>query len=172
MKQIMKKYISLLTVSVFLSNCFTLRYDMKGGADIDPKIHTVSVQYFNNRALRVEPSLSQRFTDGLKEYLEGNTKLRIVNTIGDVDFSGEISEYKIEPTAISADDIAAKTRFTISIRVKYTNSINPDDSFDTSFSRYRDFDSTTDFSEVEAALSKEIVVEIIELIFNKAFVNW
>jgi len=167
-----KAYLYLLAIPLFLSDCFTLRYDMKGGADIDPKINTASVQYFNNRAMRVEPSLSQRFTDGLKEYLEGNTKLRIVNTIGDVDFSGEISEYRIEPTAIAADDIAAKTRFTITIRVKYTNSANPDDSFDTSFSRYRDFDSTSDFSEVETALSEEIVEEIIELIFNKAFVNW
>jgi hypothetical protein len=172
MMHIKKAYIALLVFPLFLSNCFTLRYDMKGGADIDPKIQSVSVQYFNNRAMRVEPSLSQRFTDGLKEYLEGNTKLRVVNTIGDVDFSGEISEYKIEPTAISAGDVAAKTRFTITIRVKYTNSVNPDESFDTSFSRYRDFDSTSDFGSVEQSLSKEIVEEIIDLIFNKAFVNW
>jgi hypothetical protein len=162
----------LIVIPLFLTSCFTLRYDMKGGADIDAKIQTISVQYFNNRALRVEPSLSQKFTDGLKEYMEGNTKLRVVNTIGDVDFSGDITDYKIEPTSIAAGDIAAKTRFTITIRVKYTNSINPDDRFDTSFSRYRDFDSTSDFSSVEQAKSKEIIDEIIEQIFNKAFVNW
>jgi hypothetical protein len=162
----------LLLMPVLFSHCFSLRYDMKGGADIDPKIQTVSVQYFNNRALRVEPSLSQKFTDALKSYMENNTKLRLVNTIGDVDFSGEISDYKIEPTAIAAGDVAAKTRFTITIRVKYTNSIKPDDSFDSSFSRYREFDSNSDFSSVEAALSEEIVDEIIEQIFNKAFVNW
>jgi hypothetical protein len=168
-----KKGIFCLGLTPFLfSQCFTLRYDMKGGADIDPKIETVSVQYFNNRALRVEPSLSQKFTDGLKEYMEGNTKLRVVNTIGDVDFSGEVTDYKFEPTAISAGDIAAKTRFTITIRVKYNNSINPDDSFDSSFSRYREFESTSDLSSVEGALSKEITDEIIEQIFNKAFVNW
>jgi hypothetical protein len=145
---------------------------MKGGADIDPALHTVSVQYFNNRAMRIEPTLSQRFTDALKEYLEGNTKLRVVNTIGDVDFSGEITNYDIQSVAISAGDVAAKTRFTITIRVKYTNSLNPNDSFDTSFSRYREFSSTQDFNSVEATLSDEILDEIIEQIFNKAFVNW
>jgi hypothetical protein len=145
---------------------------MKGGADIDSKVQTLSVQYFNNRATRVEPSLSQKFTDGLKEYMEGNTKLRVVNTIGDVDFSGEITDYKIEPIAISAGDQAAKTRFTIAVRVKYNNSINPDAGFDNSFSRYREFDSSKDFSSVEAALTDEILDEIIEQIFNKAFVNW
>ncbi len=145
---------------------------MKGGADINPAIQTVSVQYFNNRAMRVEPSLSQKFTDALKAYMESNTKLRLVNTLGDVDFSGEITNYDIQSVAISAGDVAAKTRFTITIRVKYTNSLNPDDSYDTNFSRYRDFESTKDFSQVEAALTEEIIDEIIEQIFNKAFVNW
>ena len=56
--------------------------------------------------------------------------------------------------------------------MKYTDSINPDNSYDATFSRYRDFDSTKDFSSVELGLSEEIINEIIEQIFNKAFVNW
>jgi len=167
------KYLPIILFTVLLlDGCFTIRYDMKGGADIDPAIKTVSVQYFNNRAMRVEPSLSQKFTDALKEYMEGNTKLRLINTIGDVDFSGEITNYDIQSVAISAGDIAAKTRFIIAVRVKYTNSLNPDESFDTSFSRYREFESTKDFNEVEATLSEEIIDEVIEQIFNKAFINW
>lgn len=161
-----------LIIILSVNSCFTLRYDMKGGADINPAIKSVSVQYFTNRAIRIEPSLSQSFTDALKSYMESNTKLRVVNTVGDVDFSGDITDYRIESVAISAGDLAAKTRFTITIRVKYTNSIEPDDNFDSSFSRYREFDSTTEFSSVEASLSEEILEEIIEQIFNKAFVNW
>jgi hypothetical protein len=155
---------------ILLRSCFSVRYDLKGGADI--KGNTVSVQYFDNRATRVEPSLSQKMTDELRNYMESNTKLRVVNTIGDHDFSGEITDYKISPVAIAAGDQAAKTRFTITVRVKYTDSIDPDNSFDTSFSRFRDFDSTQDFSSVEGSLSEEILEEIIEQIFNKAFVNW
>ena len=161
-----------LILLLFMESCFTIRYDMKGGADINPAIETVSVQYFNNRASRIEPSLSQNFTDALKDYMENNTRMRVVNTVGDVDFSGEITDYRIESVAISAGDMSAKTRFTIAVRVKYTNSADPDDSFDASFSRYREFDSTTEFSSVEASLSEEIIDEIIEQIFNKAFVNW
>ena len=132
----------------------------------------ISVQYFDNRATRVEPTLGQRLTDQLRDYMESNTKLRMINTIGDHDFSGEITDYRITPAAIAAGDQAAKTRFTITIRVKYTNSIDPDSSFDSNFSRFRDFDSTKDFSTVEADLSEEIIEEIIEQIFNKAFINW
>jgi hypothetical protein len=56
--------------------------------------------------------------------------------------------------------------------VKYTDSVNPKNSFDTSFSSFRDFDSKTNFDSVKDDLTKEIVKEIIEEIFNKAFVNW
>ncbi|MBN1597272.1 MAG: LptE family protein [Bacteroidales bacterium] len=166
------KELLLLTIGATLAgSCFTINYSFKG-ADIPPEITTVSVQYFNNRATRIEPTLSQNFTDALKEYIESNTKLRIVNTIGDVDFSGEIKDYQISPAAITSGDVAAKTRFTISVRVKYTNSVNPDENYDTEFSRYREFDSTEDFSSVEAGLTEEIIEEIIEQIFNKTFVNW
>jgi hypothetical protein len=167
-----KTGLSVLVLLLLSNSCFTLRYDMKGGADINPAITSISVQYFNNRAMRIEPSLSQKFTDALKEYMESNTKLRMVNTIGDVDFSGEITDYRIESVAISSGDISAKIRFTITIRVKYTNSVEPENNFDSSFSRYREFDSTTDFNSVEASLSEEIIEEIVEQIFNKAFVNW
>jgi hypothetical protein len=162
-------YITLLSF-VLLTACFSVRYDLKGGAEI--KGNTISVQYFDNRATRVEPTLGQRLTDQLKDYMESNTKLRMINTMGDHDFSGEITDYRITPASIAAGDQAAKTRFTITIRVKYTNSIDPDSSFDSNFSRFRDFDSTQDFSAVEADLSEEIIEEIIEQIFNKAFVNW
>ena len=156
-----------------LNGCFTLKYDLKGGASIDPKIKTLSIQYFNNHApSSLDPSLSQSFTDGLRAYMESNTSLRVVNTMGDADFSGEITNYGVVSSGVAAGDIPAKTRFTITIRVKYTDSVNPKNSFDTSFSSFRDFDSKTNFDSVKDDLTKEIVKEIIEEIFNKAFVNW
>ena len=153
------------------SGCFSMSYSTKGG-NLDPNLETVSVQYFPNRATRVNPTLSQKFTDELKEFLEGNTKLRVVNTMGDVDFSGEIRNYQITMEAIAAGDEAAKTRFTITIRVKYMNTQNSDDDFDTNFSAFRVFDSSQDFTSVEEELTNEIVEELLDKIYNKAFVNW
>jgi hypothetical protein len=167
------KYLFYLIPTILLMQaCFSLKYDLKGGAQVDPKIKTISVQYFANRALRVNPSLSQKLTDDLKTYMEKNTSLRVVNSVGDVDFSGEITDYSYLSTGIAAGDLASQTRFTIVVRVKYTNSVKPEENFDASFSRYRDFDSQTNFGEVEDKLSSEIIEEIIEQIFNKAFVNW
>jgi hypothetical protein len=162
----------IVSITFLLSGCFSMKYDFKGGATIDPKIQTLSVQFFNNRSSRINPTLSQSFTDALKAYMESNTSLRVVNTMGNVDFSGEISKYEIASTGVVAGDVAAKTRFTITIRVKFTNSVNTKNSYDTSFSAFRDIDSKTNFPSVEDELTKEISNEIIEQIFNKAFVNW
>jgi len=63
-------------------------------------------------------------------------------------------------------------RLTIAVRIKYTDNINPDNSFDTQFSRYEDYQSTKNLAEVEDELIQLIVEQLVEDIFNKAFVNW
>jgi len=120
----------------------------------------------------VQATLSQKFTDALKDKITGQTNLDLVNGVGDVDFSGEIKNYRTSPTAITGDEVAALNRLTITVRVKFTNNINPDDSFDTSFSRYEDYPSDTNLADVEDDLIDQIVDQLVEDIFNKAFVNW
>ncbi len=142
------------------------------GASISPQIKTVSVQYFQNRAALVQPGLTQYFTDALIDKCKSQTSLKVVNGIGDVNFEGEISDYNTRPQAVAADAQAALNRFTITVKVKFTNSVDPDLSYDQSFSRYEDYSSNLDLSQVEADLSVKIVDMIIEDIFNQAFVNW
>jgi hypothetical protein len=142
------------------------------GVTINPEIKTVSIQYFDNRAPLVQPQLSQIFTDALREKIQGQTSLNLVTGYGDVDFSGEIKNYETRPQAITGDETAALNRLSITVRVKFTNEIEPDKSFDTSFSRYQDYSSDLDLSSVEDEKIKLIVEDLMEDIFNKAFVNW
>lgn len=142
------------------------------GTNIPLEIETFSVQYFPNRAPLVQSQLSQLFTYALKDKIEGQTRLEMVTGFGDVDFYGEIKNYETRPVAITGDEIAALNRLTISIRVNYSNSFNPDENFDTQFSRYEDYSSSSNLSDVEEDLIELIVENIIEDIFNKAFVNW
>ena len=142
------------------------------GASISPQIKTLSVQYFQNRASLVQPGLSQGITNALIDKCKAQTSLSIVNGIGDVSFEGEITDYNTRPLTVSANERAAMNRFTITVKVKFTNSVESNLSFEQSFSRYQDYDSNLDLSQVEKDLVDKIVVLIIEDIFNKAFVNW
>ena len=142
------------------------------GASISPDVKTVSVQYFPNRARIINPTMSQEFTDALKDKIRGQTNLVFVNDLGDVNFVGEITDYRTDPVAIAGDDRANLTRFTVTIRVKYSNAIDVEQDFERVFTKYEDFDSSQDFSSVEQSLVEEIIEAITEEIFNAAFVNW
>ncbi|HHJ10333.1 MAG TPA: hypothetical protein ENK25_05510 [Bacteroidetes bacterium] len=145
------------------------------GASISPEVRTVSVDYFPNRVQRgstVNPAMSQIFTEALKDKIISQTNLQMVESGGDVEFSGEITGYQVSPVAITGKETAGLNRFTITIHVKFTNNIDPEQDFDASFSRFEDYSSTQDFSAVEDDLIRKNVENLTEDIFNKAFVNW
>jgi len=169
-RMLRRLYILFIFALAVLPSC-KISYSFSG-TNIPIEIETFSVQYFPNRAPLVQAQLSELFTNALKDKIEGQTRLEMVTGFGDVDFSGEIKSYETRPMAITGNETAALNRLTIAIRVKYTNSFNPDESFDTQFSRYEDYSSASNLSDVEDDLIELIVENIIEDIFNKAFVNW
>jgi len=160
-----------LVVPVFLSagGCH-ISYSFSGAST--EGLGTVSIQYFQNRADLVQPGLSQYITDAVIDKCKAQTNLSIVNGMGDADFEGEITGYNTVPLTVSADAQAASNRFTITVKVKFTNSVDPQYSYEQSFSRYEDYPSERDLSAVEKELSDKIVELLVEDIFNKAFVNW
>ncbi|NOY38065.1 MAG: LptE family protein [Chlorobi bacterium] len=159
--------------TVVMSSC-KVSYSFSG-ASISPDIKTVSVLYFENRVQRgstVNPSLSQDFTEALRDKMKSQTSLNLVEEDGDVQFEGEFTTYKIAPLAITGNQAAALNRFTVTVRVKFTNQIDPKQDFDTSFSRYEDYPSTQNFEDVEQDLLEKIIADLTEDVFNRAFVNW
>ena len=164
--------------SIYLLIAFvTLFYGCKvtysfSGASISPLAKTFSVQYFQNRAPLVQPGLSQALTDAIIDKCKAQTSLKYTNSIGDVNFEGEITDYSTKPLTVAADAQAATNRFTITVRVKFTNAIDPNLNFEQTFSRYEDYNSNLDLSAVEKDLSDKIVEILVEDIFNQAFVNW
>jgi len=162
--------LTLAQFILFLYGC-KISYSFSG-ASISPDVKTISVQYFQNRASLVQAGLSQNLTDALIDKCKAQTNLSFVNDIGDVNFEGEVTDYNTRPLTVSADAQAATNRFTITVKVKFTNAIDPDLSYEQSFSRYEDYDSALSLGDVEDSLSQKIIELLVEDIFNKAFVNW
>lgn len=174
-KKIIPRYISRLLLLVIISVTIFVGCKVSysfTGASISPLVKTYSVQFFQNRAALVQPGLSQNLTDALIDKCRSQTRLKYLNGLGDVNFEGEISDYNTRPLTVAADAQAAMNRFTITVKVKFTNSVQPELNFDQSFSRYEDYSSNTDLSQVEKELSDKIIEMIVEDIFNQAFVNW
>jgi hypothetical protein len=168
--KILRDYLSFIIIIAAFSGC-SIKYSFSG-ASISPDVKTISVQYFQNRASLVQPGLSQSLTDALIDKCRSETNLRFITEMGDVNFEGEITDYNTRPLTIGADAAAATNRFSISVRVKFTNSIQPEFSYEQTFSRYADYPSEQDLSQVENELSEDITDMIVEDMFNQAFVNW
>jgi hypothetical protein len=142
------------------------------GASIPPGAKTISVATFPNYASTVNPQLSQKLTDELMQMFSSQTPLSVTTAEGDLQVSGEIVGYDTRASALSSSDEVSMNRLTVTIRVKFVNNIDPEADFEQSFSRYRDYAASQDFSTVENTLVGEIVTELCEDIFNKAVVNW
>ena len=167
--QLFKCLFLFIAGSVLLTACGIYSFT---GASIPTEAKTVSVQYFSNKAATVQATLSQVFTERLKDMFVEQTNLTLSENDGDLAFSGYISKYQIKPMAIKADETAGQNRLTIAVKVTYHNSFDAKSSFEQTFSRYRDYESSKNISDIESALIEEITKELVEDIFNKAFVNW
>lgn len=144
------------------------------GASIPPEMKTVNVLVFENNAPEVIPYLSSQFTEELKTRIRNQTSLTISTNEPHGVFSGNITGYVVTPEAITdnKNPVAGANRLTISISVKYTNNLNPKQSFEESFSRYKVFKLVGNLQSVEQGLIKDVTAQLTEDIFNRAFAQW
>ena len=159
----------LLSISCAFAGCKVYSFT---GASISPDIKTVSIALFPNRASMIQPSLSQVFTEKLKDKFVSQTNLSQVKTGGDLQFEGYISDYVSMPTAIQGNEQAALNRLTITVKVKFVNTKDEKLSFETSFSRFTDYDARKNLASVEVELINDICTQLVEDIFNRAVINW
>lgn len=162
-------FITVLLAS-FVISC-SVKYNFTGSKPMILE-KTFTVYYFPNRARLVNPTLSQSFTEALREKLTRQTSLNEISENGDIEFEGQITGYEFRPMSIQKEDVSAQTRLTITISLKYTNNKVPEDNFEKSFSAYEDFDSDQPVSSVEEELSTQIIEKLTEDIFNSTIANW
>jgi len=141
------------------------------GASIPPDAKTISVAVFPNNAPLVQPSLSQAFTEELRNIFLSQTTLALIDRGGDLHFEGAITDYRINPIAIQ-EQTASNNRLTISVSVSFINKKDPEKDFESTFTRYVDFSAAQNLIAVENQLIKEVNLQLVQDIFNKAVINW
>ncbi len=140
---------------------------------------TISVTEFFNTTDLAPANLSQNFTNDLKDYYRQNTNITVLDEAGELQVSGFISDYRITPIAPVAaqadapNDAAALSRFTITVRVTFVNTLDEEQDFsDRTFSFYQDIDNDLSLTDVEEPIIRRITDQIILNIFNSTVANW
>lgn len=112
------------------------------------------------------------FTEKLKDIFIIQTSLTLTQADGDLNFEGSITDYSIRPINVQAGNQVAQNRLTVSVRVTFSNRVEPENDFEKTFTRFADFDATQSLSSVEADLIEQITEELTQDVFNESVVNW
>ena len=159
-------------LALVLAGCgLTIKYSLSG-ASIPPDAKTFSVAYFPNNAPMVEPILSSTLTDALVDKFSRQTRLTQVDEGGDFAFEGEITGYSSTTASASSNDVALLNRLTITVKVRFTNALEPAMSFNKSFTAFADYDSSRLLTEVAGELVPEIVDQLVNDIFQASASHW
>lgn len=166
----MKRIAVIILAAVLTSACGIYSFS---GTSIQPDVKTITIDFFEYRAMRVNPSLANDITEELKNKFRRLTRLEQVEVDGDLEISGAITGYDVSASAITSDEVAAQNRLTVSVSVNFENRKYPEDNFENkTFSAYADYDSNNSLDAVESSLCAEILEKIIEDIFNATVAQW
>lgn len=147
------------------------------GASIPKGVETVQVNFFiNNAANEVgsvfEPGLDRDFTNAVQEMLLNQTNLELTNLNGHLIYEGEIIEYRVTPMTATANETAAQNRLTMTVNVRYFNTLNNEDDFEKRFSFFYDYDAGDLLQSVQTDAHEVLFERITQDIFNASLAKW
>jgi hypothetical protein len=140
-------------------------------AVVPDSIKTIKVNFIENKAPYVNPTLSPRLTDKLRQKIVSQTRLSQTNNDNaDWIISGNISNYGFSTSAISQQQVASN-RLTVGVHITINDQkANKTTEYDVS--RSFEWAASQSIQQAEASLGDEIIRSLTDDIFNKIFSNW
>ena len=156
---------------VSLQSCL-ISYKFNGASIDYSKIHSIAIADFPNNAALVNPTLATDFSEGLRDIYQRQTRLQVNRQDGDLELEGEIVDYNLTPMAIASDSYSSQTKLTMVVKVRFTNNVNLEESFDRTYSAYQIFDASQLLTDVQDELCATMIKEIAENIYNDTVAKW
>ncbi len=158
-------------LACLMAGC-TISYKFNGTVIDYNVIKSISIEDFTNQAAMVYAPLTNVLNERIKDTYTRQTRLNLIDRNADLELSGEVVGYDITPMAVNANSMAAETRLTLRVHVRYTNNTNHEEDFEKTYSAYRNFDSNLMLNDVQDQLIEELVDEICDNIYNDTVANW
>lgn len=132
----------------------------------------MSVTLFEARAPLCSPQSAQLLTETIRDLLQAQTPLVLAQRDGDVQYEGSVTGYDVQPVAIQANETAALNRLTITLSVRYINTIDGEGDAEFTITRFADYSSAQDLMTVENGLVEEISKQLAQDVFDRTLGNW
>ena len=165
--------ISVLAVSLCLLAACTVSYKFNGSSINYDKVKTISFENFPNRsAAFVWGPMESMFNTALQDKYMQQTRLKQVRQNGDLQLSGEITNYDAYNKGVGSDGYSTMAELKMTVNVRFVNNTNHAEDFEKQFSASREYNSTQQLSAVQEDLVNQMIDEIVEQIFNASVANW
>ena len=161
----------LVALAITMNGC-SISYKFNGASIDYSNTRSISVADFPNNAALVYAPLSNNLSDAIRDIYQRQTRLEVLRRGGNLELEGEITGYTLTPMAVSADSYAAETKLTLTVRVRFTNNVAPEESFEKTYSAYQTFDSSRMLNDVQDELCNTMITEIAESIYNDTVAKW
>jgi Lipopolysaccharide-assembly len=166
----MKRLQFILLIVAALCIQGTCRFSTRD-VSIPPEVKTVKVNYFENKARYVNPQLSPRLTDKLRQKIINQTRLSQTNNDAHYEVSGYISDYSVSTSGISNQQTSSNN-LNVSVHVIFRNHLDETKNFEADLTRNFPFSASLSLSQAEAQLNDQIINNVTDEIFNRIFSNW
>jgi maltodextrin utilization protein YvdJ len=168
------RWLSFAAIVFLLCNSCSVSLGFAPISSIDyNKVKTISIAEFPNRAEYVYAPLASQFNQALKDLFTRQTRLRLVDSGGDLVIDGEITGYNQYNESVDASGYASKVKVTLTINVNYVNNTNHDEDFDSrQFSAFQTYELPNLLTDVQDDLITKMVKDLTEQIFNSTVANW
>ena len=164
----MRRFFLLLLVPL-LTGCGIYSFS---GTSIQSDVKTICIEPVVNNSRKINPTLANELTESLNDKFKKMTRLEQVDEEGDMNLVATIESYDVKAAAITSNEVAAMNRLTVTVKVKFTNELHPEDNLEQSFAAYEDYNSENSLDAVESTLCETIVEKLVEDIFNATVAQW
>ena len=168
-------FLKLLLACSFLVVVFsyaTCKYSTRDASPIPAEVKTFKVNYFENKARYVNPTLTPQLTERLRQRIIGQTRLRQTNSDdAHYDISGYLTDYSVTTTGV-ANQNASTNRLNVSFHVVFKNTLNQKNDFEADITNNYDFSAQKTLQQAESDLANVILKNLVDGIFNRIFSNW
>ena len=168
------KFFGTLCVVVMLMTACSVSYKFNGSSIDYTKVKSISIENFPNRSVGfVWGPMESMFNTALQDIFTQQTRLQMTKRGGDLQLSGEITNYDAYNKGVGADGYSTMAELRMTVRVNFTNASNPQENFEAKqFSASREYDATQQLASVQDELVNQMIKDIVDQIFNATVANW
>ena len=168
------KWIGSLIVLIGILTACSVSYKFNGASIDYAKTKTISFENFPNRSVGfVWGPMENMFNTALQDVYLQQTRLTQVRRGGDLQLSGEITNYDAANKGIGSDGYSNMVELRMTVRVNFVDKANPKNNFNNQqFSASREYKSSQQLSSVQDELVNQMIKDIVDQIFNMTLANW